>query len=143
MDVVARAAGYTRTIIYRHFATRDELMDAVAQRYTAKQAEMIMQRLAEKPDAATKIVDALVVVGTELIHDPIYTMLGDETDDGTVATLLAKPLVPVVEAILLAQQNQGAEFLRKDLRPSRPPRKKPKRLGPTSADSLRRRMPPD
>ncbi|ODR08068.1 hypothetical protein BHQ15_09935 [Mycolicibacillus koreensis] len=102
MESIAHAAGCTRTIIYRHFANRDELMGAVVRRYTTRQARHIMDRLDDAPDLATKIVEAFVVVATELVDDPIYTILSERTESGTVGGLLsaATPLVSAVDAML-------------------------------------------
>ena len=45
MQAIAREAGYTRAVIYRHFATRDELLDALVVRVAGRKIAEIGDRL--------------------------------------------------------------------------------------------------
>lgn len=68
MDVIAREAGYTRTMLYRHFANRGELFEALLQRATRR----VVRRVAEQvgSDPAEVIVEAYVMIATQLVGEP-------------------------------------------------------------------------
>lgn len=119
MEAIAREAGYTRTIIYRHFATRDELMDAVMMRRAAKLSSKLFRRQSAGADVAGKLTDAVVVVVTEVVHDPICMILTEQTEKGTIANLPARmSLAAGIEAMLVGlQHGRGKPFLRNGLRP--------------------------
>ncbi|MEN4479484.1 TetR/AcrR family transcriptional regulator [Mycolicibacterium cosmeticum] len=119
MEAIGREAGCSRTIVYRHFATRDELMDAVMMRRTAQLVAKLVQG-GGQPDVASRIVEAIVMFVTELAADPIYLALVGPAESGTVTDLPARmSLTSAAEAMLVAMQHsRGKTFLRKDLRPA-------------------------
>lgn len=119
MEAIAHEAGYTRTIIYRHFATRDELMDAVMMRRTAKLVAQAYRRHDDASDVTTSIVEAVVVSVTALVHDPIFMILTERGQVETIANLPARmSLAAAVEGMLVGlQHSRGKRFLRNGLRP--------------------------
>lgn len=119
MEVIAAEAGYTRTMVYRHFATRDELMDAVLMRRTAQLVARLVKRQAKTTGAGAKIVEAIVEFVTGMAQDPVYMILTDRNDRENIASLPAREsLVAAVEALLMGiQHGRGKPFLRKGLRP--------------------------
>lgn len=90
MQVIAREAGYTRAVIYRHFATRDELLDALVVRVAARKIAEITTRLQPAYDPGTLVTESLVIVATEVAHDPLLRVISEHTDEGNVAVLIAR-----------------------------------------------------
>ncbi|AFM15108.1 transcriptional regulator [Mycolicibacterium chubuense NBB4] len=105
MDVIAREAGYSRAAMYRHFPNRRRLLEALVARKTHRHQIEILQRMPENACLTDVLVESLVIVATELIHDPLLQTLSEQTDEGTVAHLVADaPALPelveqLVEAI--------------------------------------------
>jgi len=118
MEIIAAEAGYTRTMVYRHFATRDELMDAVLMRRTARLVSRLVKRQAKTAGAGAKIVEAVVEFVTGMAQDPVYLILTDRSDRENIANLPAREsLVSAVEALLMGIQHGGGKpFLRNGLR---------------------------
>lgn len=118
MEVVAREAGYTRTIIYRHFATRDHLDKALLQRTTLRHVSTIVARLDEKATLDEIIVEAMVVVATELVKDPLYAVFSEQTEAGTVARMLvnAEPFMDFVVPLVDEWVVRDKKFFRKGIR---------------------------
>lgn len=96
MQVIAREAGYTRAVIYRHFATRDELLDALVVRVAGRNIAEITARLqaATEPqdlnDPGALVTESLVIVATEVSQDPLLRVISEHTDEGNVAALIAR-----------------------------------------------------
>ncbi|QZA06087.1 TetR/AcrR family transcriptional regulator [Mycolicibacter heraklionensis] len=90
MQAIAREAGYTRAVIYRHFATRDELLDALVVRVAGRKIAEITARLQAATDPATLVTESLVIVATEVGHDPLLRVISEHTDEGNVAALIAR-----------------------------------------------------
>lgn len=90
MQVIAREAGYTRAVIYRHFATRDELLDALVVRVAGRKIAEISSRLEPPHDPGTLVTESLVIVATEVGHDPLLRVISEHTDEGNVAALIAR-----------------------------------------------------
>lgn len=119
METIARAAGYSRSAIYRQFATRSELLRASIQRTTQRHATAMMQRM--KPDCGPVevLVESLVMVGTELVQDPLLQTIADQTPDGTVASLIAgdDTLTAFVEPMIAGMLAQDPNLFRPGLHP--------------------------
>ncbi|OBG30709.1 TetR/AcrR family transcriptional regulator [Mycolicibacter heraklionensis] len=90
MQVIAREAGYTRAVIYRHFATRDELLDALVVRVAGRKIAEITARLHPATDPGTLVTESLVIVATEVGQDPLLRVISEHTDEGNVAALIAR-----------------------------------------------------
>jgi len=102
MEVIAREAGYSRGSIYRQFPTRDSLVDALIQRTTQRHTAGILDRLPADAESLDILIESMVIVATELIHDPLLKTISDESDEGTVGRMLANnaPLVEMVEPVM-------------------------------------------
>ncbi|MEB3030990.1 TetR/AcrR family transcriptional regulator [[Mycobacterium] nativiensis] len=119
MQVVAREAGYTRAVIYRHFATRDELLDALVVRVAGRRMAEIATRLEPATDPAVLVTESLVIVATEVGQDPLLRVISEHTDEGNVAALIARSAT--LSAVLAGQFEIGfhhaGDHLRAGLRP--------------------------
>jgi len=100
MDVIAREAGYTRTMLYRHFANRGELFEALLQRATRRVVRRVADRVGSDP--AEVIVEAYVTIATQLVGEPLYTIFAEQAGAGSVAVLLtnAGPYIDFVDSLL-------------------------------------------
>jgi AcrR family transcriptional regulator len=120
MDVIAREAGYSRGSIYRQFPTRENLLSALVERTTQRHMRRIVERLPENANPLTILVESMVIVATELIHDPLLKTISDQTDNRTVAYMLANntALTEMVESTIeeMLGGDGGGQF-RRDLRP--------------------------
>lgn len=89
IEAIARSAGYSRGSIYRHFPTRDSLVEALLVRTTRRHMLGILARLPDGAEPLDIIVESLVIVASELHRDPLIRAISDQTDDRTVANTLA------------------------------------------------------
>jgi AcrR family transcriptional regulator len=120
MEVIAREAGYSRGSIYRHFPTRDSLVDALIQRTTQRHMTGILDRLSPNAGPLDILIESMVIVATELVHDPLLRTISDESDEGTVGRMLANntALVQMVEPVMAEMlSSDGGRHFRRDLRP--------------------------
>lgn len=120
MEVIAREAGYSRGSIYRHFPTRDSLVEAMILRVTQRHMAGILERLPENASPVDILVESMVIVATELIHDPLLRTISDQSDERTVAHMLANntALVQLVEASMEEMlASDGGNRFRPGLRP--------------------------
>jgi AcrR family transcriptional regulator len=120
MEMIARAAGYSRGSVYRHFPTRDSLVEALIQRITQRHMARIFERLPADAGPLDIVVESTVIVATELVHDPLLKTISDQSEEGTVGHMLANnaALVQMVEPVIeemLASDGDGQ--FRRDLRP--------------------------
>lgn len=93
MQVIAREAGYTRAVIYRHFATRDELLEALVVRVAGRKIAEITAQLhtaTDPDDPGTLVTESLVIVAIEVAQDPLLRVISEHTDEGNVAALIAR-----------------------------------------------------
>ena len=114
MEVIAREAGYSRGSIYRQFPTRDSLVDALIQRTTQRHTAGILSRLPADAESLDILIEAMVIVATELVHDPLLKTISDESDEGTIGRMLANnaPLVEMVEPVIaeMLSSDDGNRF---------------------------------
>ncbi|OBJ68250.1 TetR/AcrR family transcriptional regulator [Mycobacterium sp. 1274756.6] len=106
MAAIAAEAGYSRAVIYRHFATRDALLDALVLRVAGRAMARIADRLAGVTDPGELAVESLVLVATEVGQDRVLGILSDRADAGSVADLIIGSAG--LDALLVAQV--GAAF---------------------------------
>jgi AcrR family transcriptional regulator len=119
MEVIAGEAGYSRGSIYRHFPTRDSLVDALIQRITQRHMAGILDRLSPDAGPLGILVESMVIVATELIHDPLLKTISDESEEGTVGRMLANnsALVQMVEPVMAEMlSSDGGNQFRQGLR---------------------------
>lgn len=108
MELIAHEAGYSRAAMYRHFPNRQRLLEALVARKTRMHQEQISRRLPEKAGLADILVESLVIVACELIHDPLLQTLSQQTDEGTVAHLVANdPELPRLMQTLVEAMQKG------------------------------------
>ncbi|WP_395310311.1 helix-turn-helix domain-containing protein [Mycobacterium sp. AMU20-3851] len=120
IEDIAREAGYSRGSIYRHFPTRDALVDALVQRTTQRHMTRILERLPADAGLVGIITEAMVIVSTELIRDPLLKTIADSTDENTIAHMLAHndALLRLVEEAMAATVDAaGPGVFRAGLRP--------------------------
>lgn len=121
MEMIARQAGFSRGSIYRQFPTREHLVEALIQRTTQRHMKRIRERQPSNADPIDLLLEAMVIVATELVHDPLLKTISDQTDDRTVAYMLAgnPALMRMVEdsiSAMMAGPNRFRSGLRaKDL----------------------------
>jgi AcrR family transcriptional regulator len=120
MEMIAREAGYSRGSIYRHFPTRDSLVEALIQRITQRHMAGILKRLPAGAGPVDILVESTVIVATELVHDPLLKTISDQSEERTVGYMLANntALVQMVEPLMeeMLASADGDQF-RRDLRP--------------------------
>lgn len=118
MQVIAREAGYTRAVIYRHFGTRDELLDALVVRVAVRRMADIATRMPVTDDPGVLVVESLVIVAIEVGRDPLLRVISEHTDDGNVAALIARSAT--LGEVLAGQFEDGfdeaGDYLRAGLR---------------------------
>lgn len=88
MEAIAREAGYSRAVVYRHFRNRDELIDALAVRAALAQLSGMTGRLLGCADLGETITEALAIVAIEVGRNPLLRILAERDRDGSVATLI-------------------------------------------------------
>jgi len=112
MEVIAAQAGYSRSAIYRQFTNRQELIAALVQRTTQRHMLAMLQQVAADATPVDLLIDSLVIVATQLVHDPLLKTIATQTPDGTVATLIANDgsLTQTVQSMvegMLAESTTG------------------------------------
>ncbi|MGU3501785.1 TetR/AcrR family transcriptional regulator [Mycobacterium sp. C31M] len=115
MAVIARDAGYSRPAMYQHFPTRRHLLEALVHRTTARYQSSIGERLPDGAGFAEIAVESLVIVATELIHDPLLKTMSEQADEGLVGRLVAEnPSLPALVATMIeiAEEDQLRPGLR-------------------------------
>ncbi|MFI1918140.1 TetR/AcrR family transcriptional regulator [Nocardia sp. NPDC020380] len=90
MDQVAREAGVSRPLLYRHFSGRDELIVGVAGEVMDRYVSTLVGELAPVSDVGELITESLVFVSTVVGKDPVLNLLGESAESGIgVAGLLS------------------------------------------------------
>lgn len=112
MEVIAREAGYSRSAIYRQFANRGELLQALVQRTTQRHTAAMLERMAPDCGPVDLLVESMVMVASRLVHDPLLKTIAGQTPDGSIAALIAADddlttLVEPMIAGMLAQDGAG------------------------------------
>lgn len=113
METIAHDAGYSRAALYRQFPNRESLDAALIQRTTQRHMADLLERH-QGAGPVDMIVETLVIVATELAHDPLLRTISDATDEGTVAQMLANSgtvtrlAEPMIKSVL--QSDAGQHF---------------------------------
>lgn len=102
MELIAREAGYSRAAMYRHFPNRQRLLEELVARKTRLHQQDIVARLPDGASLPDMLVESLVIVATELVDDPLLQTLSEQTEDGTIAELIAqdRSLAEMVTALV-------------------------------------------
>lgn len=119
MELIARRAGYSRAAMYQHFPNRQKLLEALVHRRTEQHQRAILERLPENADVTTLLVESLVIVSTELINDPLLSTMSEQTDEGTMAYLVAHAsgLPEQIEQLVDAVTEHSDDVFRPGLAP--------------------------
>ena len=119
MEAIAAHAGYSRAAIYRQFPNRRALVAAMVNRTTQSHIAAMLPRLPQGAGPMAILVEALVIVATELVSDPLLMTISEQAPDGTVASLIAEDpaLTQLVEATIAGIIATDAEVIRPGLRP--------------------------
>ncbi|WP_018653331.1 TetR/AcrR family transcriptional regulator [Actinomadura flavalba] len=116
MTGIARRAGFTRAVIYRHFSGRDDVVDALTRRTLDRHLATIAVRFAELDDPAEIIVGSLVFIATEVGTDPLLALLSEHRGRHTVVHLIESS--PEIGELVLSMYAAGLKrFGRRGLRP--------------------------
>lgn len=121
MQVIAREAGYTRAVVYRHFASRDELMDALVVRTASRKMAQVYPRLDPSADLGVLLVESLVIVATEVGKDPLLAVIAERNDEGNVADLITRSAALtelLTSAYELAFRSADRGYVRAGVRPA-------------------------
>ncbi|POM22858.1 HTH-type transcriptional regulator TtgR [Actinomadura rubteroloni] len=102
MEAIARRSGYTRAVLYRHFANRDEVVGALALRAAERSVAEATARYVGPLDPQEVITESLVFVATEVARDPLLARL---TGDGGFARLVTAH--PEIAALLTESYEFG------------------------------------
>lgn len=118
MEAIAAHAGYSRAAIYRQFPNRRALLAAMVNRTTQQHMAAMLPRLPEGAGLVTVLVEALVIVASELVEDPLLKTISEQAPEGTVAALIAEDpaLVQLVETTVAGMVADDADRLRPGLR---------------------------
>jgi AcrR family transcriptional regulator len=110
MEVIATEAGYSRSAVYRQFANRQELLAALVQRTTQRHMIEMLQQVPSDATPVDLLIDSLVIVATQLVHDPLLKTIAAQTPDGTVAALIANDgsLTQLVQSMVEGLVANGA-----------------------------------
>lgn len=94
MEDIAKEAGIARTILYRHFASKDELLQAVIVRHINQRAAEIHAAIPLEGPAGPLILRALQSGITESSADRVSeTVLGVEVIHGTAQLVANSPAI--------------------------------------------------
>jgi AcrR family transcriptional regulator len=111
VDDVARRAGIGRATVYRRFASRDEIVQAVLARETRHFFADIIEAIEELPSLADRIVEAFVVgLRNAREHSLLQQILAHEPDVSIpFLTTRGGPAMAVMREFLLRQYRECAE----------------------------------
>jgi AcrR family transcriptional regulator len=88
MAAIAKEAGYTRAVIYRHFDSRDDLLEALVLRVATRHINVVVARSAGISDAGDLVVESLVIIATEIARDPLLAVISERSDHMSVAEVI-------------------------------------------------------
>lgn len=105
VDDVARRAGLGRATIYRRFAARDEIVQAVLLRETRRFFADIAAATAELPDVADRMVEGFVVGLRNAREQPLLQQILANEPESSVPFLTTRggPAMAVLREFLLQQ----------------------------------------
>ena len=78
MEDIAREAGAGKATLYRHFANKDAVIDALLEREARRFERVLEQAAAGEPDAAGRIEATFVAAVAFLVGHPVLTRGRDE-----------------------------------------------------------------
>jgi AcrR family transcriptional regulator len=110
VEDVAQAAGVSRATLYRHFKSRDDLLEAVIVREAARLAAEAEIELRRFDDVGSWIVEGMLLCLREIPRRPLLAMLFAPEEVG-----MASRLVLISERLL----EIGADILRPMFEPAR------------------------
>ncbi|WP_431235935.1 hypothetical protein ACQ856_11825 [Mycolicibacterium psychrotolerans] len=86
-------------MMYRQFANRGELFEALLRRATGRVVKRLINRVGPEPDGAEMLTEAYVIIATELVAEPLYKIFAQQAGTSGVAVLLtnAAPYIDYVE----------------------------------------------
>jgi len=93
MAQVAQRAGVTRTVLYRHFDGRDELIVAVAAHVMDGYVATLIADLLPTDDVGGLITESLVFVTTVVSRDPLLVLLSSGGEHGLASLLTNSPVL--------------------------------------------------
>ncbi|MGK2320146.1 TetR/AcrR family transcriptional regulator [Gordonia rhizosphera] len=93
MADVARRAGVTRAVLYRHFDGRDDLVIGVAAQVMDRHVAQVISDITPTDDVADLISGSLVYVATVVRRDPILVLLSSGSEHGVASLLANSPLL--------------------------------------------------
>ncbi|WP_231608754.1 TetR/AcrR family transcriptional regulator [Mycobacterium shottsii] len=93
MAEVAKRAGVSRAVLYRHFGGRDELVVAVAVQVMDRYVARVVDDLMPTDDVAALITESLVFVTTVVSRDPLLELLSMGAEHGVASLLANSPVL--------------------------------------------------
>lgn len=102
LDRIAASAGVSARTLYRHFATRDDLLVAVLDDYFAEQVTPIHDRVATEPDPRTAL--ELVLTSGTAVFVEHRTLLALANSSALAAEIAGRHLEPFGEVLARAQR---------------------------------------
>jgi len=94
MEDIAKEAGVARTVLYRHFASKDALQLAVMVRHIERRAAELHRRVPRRGPAGPLVLRALLAGITEPSGDRVSeSVLGVEAVHGTAALVATSPAI--------------------------------------------------
>ncbi|MGH3722763.1 MAG: helix-turn-helix domain-containing protein [Mycobacterium sp.] len=119
MEAIAREAGYSRAVMYRHFRNREDLMDALVVRTTMNEIAKMIGRLIVLKNLTEIIPESMVIVSVEVGANPLLRVLADRDDRGTVASLIvnAPNLIDLLTSMYAGVFSTRISEVREGVRP--------------------------
>jgi AcrR family transcriptional regulator len=114
---VAKRAGVHRATVYRRYATKDELVLAVAVHWTRRFFARISEAVAHLPTATERLVEGFTVTHRTIRDDPLVArMLSTERDLALpFLTVEGGPVIAALRDFLVAQAVAAGEASSEDL----------------------------
>lgn len=105
MDDVARQAGVGRATVYRAYADKDALIQAVMLRECVRAMRSIEQRLLRIPDVERRFVESMVIVALEARQHPLIQRLFELEPEWLLPhlTTLATPIHELSRGYMVGQ----------------------------------------
>lgn len=95
MEDIAREARAGKATLYRHFANKDAVLDALLEREAARLERQLAAATAEEPDAAARLERAFLVAIAFFVEHPVLTR-GREEEPALLLSRIAADGGPLV-----------------------------------------------